>query len=391
MGRLGDNPFHTLLVLTERPGDWSAWKLAPVALAFAAGGGIAWARATGVPAAGWVAALGLLALAVADWGLLAMLPRRRVSFGAVQPPWLGLLVLRLLLTLIAAPLAARWVWLALAGVASLQFLVCVLLFYGLLVEPFRLQTAHLEIPNRLSNPGSPLRLVQLSDLHVERLTRREQSLPALMERLDPDLILLTGDFLSTSYNKDPQALADLRWLLSQFHAPGGVYAVWGTPEVDFPEVLRPVLVDLGITVLEDQAVDLVCRGHRLWLMGISCIRDLQAAGTTLDSLLVDAPPGAFTLLLFHTPDLMPQASNRGVDLVLSGHTHGGQWRLPGIGAILTSSRYWKRYEAGYYREGDTHLYVSRGLGMEGFGAPRARFFCPPEVVAITLTGADDQG
>jgi predicted MPP superfamily phosphohydrolase len=96
------------------------------------------------------------------------------------------------------------------------------------------------------------------------------------------------------------------------------------------------------------------------------------------------------VLLHHTPDLMPQAVSLGVDLYLAGHTHGGQWRLPGFGAILTSSRYGKRYEAGHYHEAGTHLYVSRGVGMEGFGAPRARIFCPPEVVSITLSGMDQQ-
>ena len=91
------------------------------------------------------------------------------------------------------------------------------------------------------------------------------------------------------------------------------------------------------------------------------------------------------MLLYHTPDLMPQASALGMDLYLAGHTHGGQWRLPGFGSIFTSSRYGKRYEMGLYREGDTVLYVSRGMGMEGFGMPRARLFCPPEVVSITLS------
>jgi predicted MPP superfamily phosphohydrolase len=95
-------------------------------------------------------------------------------------------------------------------------------------------------------------------------------------------------------------------------------------------------------------------------------------------------------LLYHIPDLMPQASSLGVDLFLAGHTHGGQWRLPGFGAILTSSQYWKRYEAGHYQEAGTHLYVSRGLGMEGFGTPRARFFCPPEVVALALSGTAER-
>ena len=110
-------------------------------------------------------------------------------------------------------------------------------------------------------PGLPdslndFRIVQLSDLHIERLTRRERDLMALVAGLTPDLIVLTGDFLSTSYSSDQRALDDLRTLLAQLHAPGGVYAVWGTPEVDLPHVLRPVLGEEGIVVLEDEAVDL---------------------------------------------------------------------------------------------------------------------------------------
>ena len=96
----------------------------------------------------------------------------------------------------------------------------------------------------------------------------------------------------------------------------------------------------------------------------------------------------FILLLYHSPDLIREAAGHQVDLYLAGHTHGGQWCLPGFGAILTSSRFWKRYEAGLYREGDTTLYVSRGLGMEGFGTPRARILCPPEVVEVVITGMD---
>jgi hypothetical protein len=300
---------------------------------------------------------------------------------------LGLSLLRGLIALVAVLPAGRWPVATLGALLLVQAAICAVMAYGTLVEPFRVQVTRLELPAaKLANPGSPFRLVQVSDLHVERLSPRERALTALVAELQPDLLLLTGDFLSTSYQDDTRALTDLRALLAQFHASAGMYAVWGTAEVDLPDFLRPTLLELGIRVLEDEAVHVAVGGHHVWVMGLRCTRDLAVAGTTLRALLAQAPADAFTLLLYHTPDLMPQAAALGVDLYLAGHTHGGQWRVPGFGAILTSSRYWKRYEAGHYRDGSTHLYVSRGLGMEGYGAPRARFFCPPEVVSVSVSG-----
>lgn len=384
---LGEKPFHTLLLLTEKPAQWAVWQLLPVPAVLAAVAGLIWARASGLAPVGWGVALGLLAFALGDWGFLAALPRRGVSFGAVQPPWLGLILLRWLLALAAVPLACRWLFPTLTTLILGQLFVSVATAYGTLIEPFRLQVSRVEIQTgKLPNPGPPLRIVQLSDLHVERLTHRERALPALVAELEPDLVVLTGDFLSTSYHRDPKAMADLVDLLRQIRAPGGIYAVWGTPEVDLPHLLRPLLVDLGIVPLEDQAIEVVIHGQQLWLVGVSCSQELVGDGARLCTLLAGAPPEAPSLLLYHTPDLMPQAASLGVDLYLAGHTHGGQWRMPGFGAILTSSKFWKRYEGGAYREGNTHLYVSRGIGMEGFGAPRARFFCPPEVVLVVLSG-----
>lgn len=386
----GKNLLHSLLLLTELPGRWAAWQVAPFPLLLAAAAGSVWAWSTGEAGLGWGVALGLLAFALGDWALLAYLPRREISFGAVQPPWLALVLLRWLIALLALPFATTDPYLPLIVVVLLQLLIWMLMAYGTLVEPFRLQVTYLEIPSAKSanpNSGKALRIVQLSDIHVERLTPRERALPGRVADLAPDLIVLTGDFLSTSYNDDPVAMAELGTLLEQLQAPAGIYAILGTVEVDFPEVLRPLLKDLGVVVLEDRAVEVQVGGQRLWLMGLVCTRDLAVDGKTLRGLLDQAPPDASTVLLYHTPDLMPRAAELGVDLYLAGHTHGGQWRVPGFGAILTSSVYGKRYEAGHYREGNTHLYVSRGLGMEGFGAPRARFFCPPEVVAITLSAA----
>lgn len=342
-----------------------------------------------MPALGLGVGLGQWTAAWLDWGFLALLPRRGISFGAVQPPWLGLLGLRTLLALIAASCARWWPIPTVIALAVLQLSVIGLMGYGMLLEPFRLRISHIEIPV-LPKASRPIHLVQVSDLHIERLTKRDRALPGLVETLEPDMIVLTGDYLSTSYQADPQALADLGELLSRLSAPAGLYAIWGTQEVDLPEVLQPVLDDLGITVLDDRAIDLVLFGHGLRLMGLSCNQSPEAIHITLANLLEPAPVGSLRVLLHHTPDIMPEASAQGVDLILAGHTHGGQWRVPGFGALLTSSRYRKRYEAGLYCEGGTYLYVSRGLGMEGFGTPRARFFCPPEIVSIRLVGPTER-
>lgn len=387
---LGRDPLYTVLLLTQKPAAWPAWQVAAIPLFLAAGAGFLWAGAGGGAAGGRAVAFGLLALALFDAGYLALLPRLGVSYGPVEPPLLGLVVLRWLVALLAG-LAAAWspLW-ALVALAFVQLLLTGLMLYGTLVEPFRLEVTRLRLGSpKLANPGVPLRIVQLSDLHIERLTRRERALPGLVEDLAPDLVAVTGDFLNQSYNDDPQALADLRSLLAQIPAAAGLYGVWGTAELDLPEVLGPLLAELGMVVLENEGVSVTVGGHPLWLMGVSCTRDLDTDGLHLRTLMEAAPPGAYTVLLYHTPDLMPQAAALGVDLYLAGHTHGGQWRLPGFGAILTSSHYGKRYEAGHIREGHTDLYVSRGLGMEGFGTPRARLFCRPELVSITVSGGEE--
>ena len=106
-------------------------------------------------------------------------------------------------------------------------------------------------------------------------------------------------------------------------------------------------------------------------MGLDCTHHIPSDAAALEDLMIKVPNNTPRILLYHAPDLMPQAADHAIDLYLCGHTHGGQVRLPGHGAILTSSQYGKRYEMGHYSKGQTHMYVSRGVGMEGLSAPRA--------------------
>ena len=98
------------------------------------------------------------------------------------------------------------------------------------------------------------------------------------------------------------------------------------------------------------------------------------------------PDDALTVLLYHSPDLALHAAERRVDLYLGGHTHGGQIRLPLYGAVVTGSRYGRRYVSGLFHEDDMTMIISRGLGFEGGAAPRARFLCRPQIVSLTLQG-----
>ena len=359
--------------------------------------GLIWALIARNPRVGLAAGLVFLLFVVADWLLLSALPRLGLSFGPVEPFLVALAVFRLGLNvalILLCPFIARaggtspTVSAALIGI--LHVTLSLVTIYACVVEPFHLTMTNLEVvTDKLSPDAPPLRILQLSDFHVERTTKREREVLALAERLSPDLIVLTGDYLNLSYVYDETARRDARAVLSQLHAPYGVYAVAGSPPVDPPETMEALFTGLDITVLGDEGLLLDVRGQTIRLLGVTCSWSPAVAAQGLDRALSTRPEPEFTLLLYHSPDIMPDAAERGVDLVLAGHTHGGQVRLPLHGAVFTSSAYGKRYEMGRYQEKQTVMYVTRGLGMEGLSAPRVRFLCPPEVVMVTLRGKEE--
>lgn len=336
------------------------------------------------------AAAGWLAVVLLDWLLLAGLPRTRRSFGPVRPPLLALAVVRAGMAALISLTGGAWLMLGCMAAVTL------LAWYATWVEPFDIRVTHKETALRDWPAGAPpLRLLHLTDLHLERRGLREERLGQLIDALAPDLICFTGDFLSLSYNDDPQAIADARAVVGRWRAPLGVYAVTGSPLVDLPEAASAILDGLPhLRWLQDQAAVLSIDGRPLTLVGMTCTHNPAVDAKKLAAVLADAQPESPIILLYHTADLAPAAAEleRGPDLQLSGHTHGGQIRLPLIGALVTSSLYRKRFEMGEYhlpRDGrePMTLYVSRGIGMEGGAAPRARLLCRPEVVLWTLTGA----
>lgn len=337
-----------------------------------------------------VAGVGLAALIAVDWGMLAWLPKRDRSFGPVTASLLALAIVRWALVIAAAFAQAAWIT---ATVIVVQLAITTAAWYGLWIEPFRLGVTRVQIKSPKLNGHKPLRLLHLSDLHIERITQRERELLRLVDQLQPDLIVFTGDYLNLSYTHDERAHADCREVLAQLRAPMGVYAISGSVSVDPQPVVTKLLDGLSVQRLDNQVHSIKLAGDEpsLAVIGVTCTNNVPRDSETLRRMMDQVPNNPcmpFTLLLYHTPDIIPQAAREGVDLYLCGHTHGGQIRLPLFGALVTSSRFWKKYEMGRYIEGNTTLYVTRGIGMEGKGAPRARFLCPPEIELFELRGSD---
>ncbi len=367
---------HHALIITGTIGRIKPVTLIPAWIALAAIAGWPW-RSLQLPAI----LLSVLFLAV-DWAMLGLLPVKGRSWGPVTPSLLALTLARTVCLWIGALLAPTTTGLAL--VAAVQALVSVAAIHATWIEPFSLTSTRIQYHPPRWKSAPPLKVLHISDLHFEAVSPRENALLAKVAELQPDLILLTGDYLNLSSVYDPVAQKGARNVLAQLHASLGVYAITGSPVVDIVGVVPQIFSTLDIHWLNDQAAVIQHGDNTIQLLGVRTAYDEDRDAAALKRLIQQSPGDCFTLLLYHTPDLMPVAAQAGVDLYLCGHTHGGQIRLPLYGALATSSRFGTRYEMGLYQEGSCALYVSRGLGMEGLGAPRARFLAPPEIILWTF-------
>lgn len=317
-----------------------------------------------------------------SWEMLKALPRAGRSWGHDKPSALALgavyAIAASALGLLALP-----VWTA----ALVNAVIALLAYYATWIEPFNLRVTRQSLRTNALEAGKTLRLLHLSDTHVERISPRERDLNRKIAALAPDVIVFSGDFVNISYNKDEQAKQAVREVIGAWRAPLGVFCVPGTPEV---EPLQRVLAFVdgldNLDLLTNRWVTVESDAGRLHILGLITTHDLDTDRAALDRAVSNMPSDGFKLLLVHAPDVAPEAAQAGFDLYLCGHTHGGQIRLPLIGALRTASAYGNRFAMGRVQVGKMVEYTSRGIGMEGLGAPRARFLCPPEIILWEITG-----
>jgi uncharacterized protein len=240
----------------------------------------------------------------------------------------------------------------------------------------------------LPSPFHGYRIVQLSDIHLDEYTE-----PFFFERivrhvnaLAPDLVLLTGDFITNgamTFMAGRHATHRCAEIVATLTAPLR-YAILGNHDVAYnAPLVTEALTSRGTPVLINQHVAIEKNGSRLWICGLE---DPGTSHPNLD-LTVPADPGAPVILLSHEPDYADTvtAHPRGhlVDLMLAGHSHGGQIRLPFLGPLVLPPM-GEKYPEGPYQFKQMQLYVNRGIGTVGLPF---RLNCPPEITVLTLQPA----
>lgn len=270
--------------------------------------------------------------------------------------------------------------------------VCLALgVWGLFIEPNRLEVTKLTVPlPRLPEALRGLTIGHLSDFHLNgrRGPRRiaEQACEEL-KRCSPDLICVTGDIINATKYLD-EGVAVLEGLQARL----GVFVTLGNHDCDATmedflygeprdetaeQQWKQALADTSLVVLDNEWREVRARGQTIIIVGVG---DVSAGRDDFPQALDGAPSGDLRLLLSHSPDALDQPEAEQVDLLLAGHTHGGQVQLPGLGAAWAPVWRLRQRASGLMRLNSTVAFVNRGVGA----GIRARINCPPQVALLEL-------
>ncbi|HTY58641.1 MAG TPA: metallophosphoesterase, partial [Bacteroidota bacterium] len=225
----------------------------------------------------------------------------------------------------------------------------------------------------------------ISDIHSSSFMTKKQmdGYCAGVMGLGTDLIVVPGDFV----NSQTEEVYPFAESFSALHAPSGVYGVMGNHDFYAPDPERVAReVDgCGVRLLRNDSVIIQKNGARLALIGIDDVGRSDRALAHMQSASRGVPDGLPRVLLCHRPYFVDEAASTGMDVVLSGHTHGGQIVLGHIGGVtITPAALASPYIWGKYSRGRTQMYVSRGIGTVGLPM---RINCSPEITRITLSGS----
>lgn len=252
--------------------------------------------------------------------------------------------------------------------------------YSRLLEPrwVEINTIGIKIAG-LPKRFEGMTIAQVSDIHHSKYVPREfvRRCVRKVNALCPDIIVLTGDYIYRSR----EFLFPVAEELSELQAREGIFAVLGNH--DNKDQTVHVLSKAGIRVLVNEHVTLYRKSDYLFIAGVD---DLWRGRVDLRRTL-KGTDGKPKLLLAHNPDVIEMAKTANVNFVMAGHTHGGQVSFPFYGPPVTFTRSSVRYAAGLFCEGNTTMYVNKGIGVSGLPV---RFLARPEITLFTLQGAENR-
>ncbi len=273
---------------------------------------------------------------------------------------------------------------------TLVALLAAALLYGALVgaRALRLERIVVQLPH-LPAAAEGFAIAHVSDLHLKSSKLFEPVWQRAIEmtmQAAPDLIVITGDIAAGAENMD-----EVRRWLPKLSARHGVFAVLGNHDLNFTmeralvgddwhpsiEAWRSLLDECGVRLLHNQWHLLELDGWRLLLVGVG---DASHGADDIDAAFAGAPSADLVIMLSHSPDIIDRPGAERADLILCGHTHGGQMMIPGLGPAWAPVWRDRRRGAGLLRFGDVAMHVSRGVGTTW----PVRLNCPPHVAVLEL-------
>lgn len=264
---------------------------------------------------------------------------------------------------------------------AMRFLARIGPYVGPLLVPETFDITNIKISYNCLPPNlEGIKILHLSDIHAGDFIRKEYLLKLVdkCNKLDPDLVIITGDFTETEFD-------DIHWsseILATINNKLGIYGVYGNHDIwNGKEDIGNLLATKNIKILNNKNTMLNYNDENFYLGGID---DYKFGDPDINLALTGIPEGGFTILMSHNPDAVELLDNYKVDLMLCGHMHGGQWRFPIIGAPYVPSKFKTKHYLGLSKSNDTYIYTTCGIGSTSIPI---RINCNPEISLITLTSS----
>lgn len=267
----------------------------------------------------------------------------------------------------------------------IAFLISIisLFYYSFIFEPNNIQVEKISIEiENLPEEFESAKIVHLTDFHSHNFGEREKRVLGIIKDLNPDFVFITGDFIDHN-TKDINSCQKFWQELSNQHQ-GKVFGVLGNHEhwLKSPDIdaIKRMLERNGIVILNNGNKKIYKDENYIYLLGVD---DPDSELDDLPKAIIDTEENIPKILLAHSPDIIDNLQGEKVNLVLAGHTHGGQIVIPFIKPFWVPTKNRGKYASGLFKIDNTYLYVNRGIGMASL---QARFNCPPEIAVIELKG-----